>query len=717
VKFIRTICVIFIFCASSSLAQINVWRWQNPLPEGNFLYAVQMFSLTNIYACGDNGSFVRTSDGGKTCNLQSNVFKFNTPWNGLNFISENYGMLCGDSGRAVKTTDGGSTWKLMTTGTQSNLNGIILIDTNIALMITLHGGILRTTNGGESWYVIPFENANALYSIRKLRPDFLIVTGYAGTLLISNDIGISWHKVATPYANTFYCADFTDDNTATVIADNGLILHAVHGVWQQETVDSNAVTARLNDIGGKDPNILAMVGNNGTILYTTDGGNNWTQNYVGTNEHLRGISFFDTLNATAVGRDGVILRTTDGGKDWFFIPQTPEFTTLYSVAFPKADTSHGIGVGRNGTVKRTTNGGKEWLVSSITQYPLRSVCFLDSISAVAVGDYGKIFKTADAGITWNEQPSSTTRHLYSVSFATPKDGLAVGDSGTVLRTYTGGEFWTREFLGGGLPLECVSYPDVKHAFVVPSIISEDGGVNWKQRDLSAYPSISFCDSLHGAGTFSLEVDTVWNGLKSIRIDWYVNFTSDGGLTWYGSHLLYSETTGGNTAAYVQCVDRLRTTAVGFNGYIGHTTDGGNTWREQQSNTIENLFAVGFGSVQAGNAVGIRGDILRITTDELPLMELSVNSSQQSKRSIIIEGNYPNPFNTSTAVKYSLPSPGITTIEIFSIDGKLLAILETGYQSLGEHSLRFDRSTLSAGTYICRVTSNGLSAESKLLIEN
>ena len=733
----RLLIFISVFTAFAGIchAQINVWRWQNPLPEGDFLYAVQMFSLNSIYACGENGTFMRTSDGGQTWDLQTNVLKFKTTWYGLSFSDLNYGMVCGDSGRAIKTTDGGSTWNLMQTKTQSQLNSIVVIDTNIALTVALGGSILRTTDGGATWNPIIMENMYALYSIRKLRPDFLITTGYAGTILISVDTGKSWKKLAAPYANNFYNACFTADSTATIIADNGLILHTANGVWQKEIIDSNAITATLRDIDGKDPNILAMVGDYGTMLYTTDGGNSWTQSYIGTNEHIKGISFFDAQNATAVGRDGVILRSTDGGKDWFFVPQTPEYTTMYSVAFPKGDTSLGIAVGKQGTIKRTTNGGKLWsVIPSGTVNTLRGVTFSDSITAFAVGDYGTILKSTDGGATWNPTPSSTSRHLYSISFATPVDGLAVGDSNTVLKTYSAGEFWIREFFTALAThqsfeyFRSVSYPDKMHAFITgfnAYYLSSNGGVDWLPKSIDGadtlflfdtsinkwvnFPDntiyeLSFADSLHGVIITSFD-----NGPGPQNKFWFARFTNDGGLTLHPVRTPNSIYING-----VQYMDNKHATIVGDGGYIGHTSDGGLTVNQQTSNTVNNLYGVGFGTVQAGNAVGIRGNIMRITTDELPPSSAAENPVTPPK---ITTESYPNPFTQFTTIQYSLPSPGSTIIEIFTIDGKLLATFETEFQSPGEHSIRFDRGALSAGTYMSRITSNGVNAEGKLIIEN
>ncbi len=74
--------------------------------------------------------------------------------------------------------------------------------------------------------------------------------------------------------------------------------------------------------------------------------------------------------------------------------------------------------------------------------------------------------------------------------------------------------------------------------------------------------------------------------------------------------------GGNVAARV--VDNLYGTtfvspdegwAVGAFGSIYHTTDGGKTWRQQQSKTLEQLFGVAFTNREVGWVVGRTGIVL------------------------------------------------------------------------------------------------------------
>ena len=56
-----------------------------------------------------------------------------------------------------------------------------------------------------------------------------------------------------------------------------------------------------------------VVGWNGTILVTTDGGTNWTSEVSGTSHCLNSVFFTDALTGYDVGDSGIILKTTNGG--------------------------------------------------------------------------------------------------------------------------------------------------------------------------------------------------------------------------------------------------------------------------------------------------------------------------------------------------------------------------------------------------------------------
>ncbi len=66
--------------------------------------------------------------------------------------------------------------------------------------------------------------------------------------------------------------------------------------------------------------------------------------------------------------------------------------------------------------------------------------------------------------------------------------------------------------------------------------------------------------------------------------------------------------------------------------------------------------------------------------------------------------YPNPFNTSAQISYSLPAAANTTIEVYDIVGKKVASLFDGKQTEGMQTVNFDRTAfgLSNGMYFIKV---------------
>ncbi len=56
-----------------------------------------------------------------------------------------------------------------------------------------------------------------------------------------------------------------------------------------------------------------VLGANGTILRSTDGGASWTRQASGTTNHLYAASFVNTTTGWVLGANGTILNTTTGG--------------------------------------------------------------------------------------------------------------------------------------------------------------------------------------------------------------------------------------------------------------------------------------------------------------------------------------------------------------------------------------------------------------------
>lgn len=67
------------------------------------------------------------------------------------------------------------------------------------------------------------------------------------------------------------------------------------------------------------------------------------------------------------------------------------------------------------------------------------------------------------------------------------------------------------------------------------------------------------------------------------------------------------------------------------------------------------------------------------------------------------GNYPNPFNPSTTIRFVLPQRSEVSLEVFNVLGQLVATQIFGEHQAGEHSVQFNAAKLGSGVYYYRLS--------------
>lgn len=78
-------------------------------------------------------------------------------------------------------------------------------------------------------------------------------------------------------------------------------------------------------------------------------------------------------------------------------------------------------------------------------------------------------------------------------------------------------------------------------------------------------------------------------------------------------------------------------------------------------------------------------------------------------------NYPNPFNPSTLINFTLKKSGITTLKVFDVLGKEVAVVLNREMSAGNHQIIFDGSNLSSGLYFYQLQSGDFTATRKMML--
>ncbi|HMK38745.1 MAG TPA: T9SS type A sorting domain-containing protein, partial [Bacteroidota bacterium] len=80
----------------------------------------------------------------------------------------------------------------------------------------------------------------------------------------------------------------------------------------------------------------------------------------------------------------------------------------------------------------------------------------------------------------------------------------------------------------------------------------------------------------------------------------------------------------------------------------------------------------------------------------------------------LEQNFPNPFNPSTEIRFSLSRGGMTNLRVYNLLGQQVADLVSGYRPAGPYSVEFNASRLATGAYFYRLQSGTFSALKRMI---
>jgi len=93
--------------------------------------------------------------------------------------------------------------------------------------------------------------------------------------------------------------------------------------------------------------------------------------------------------------------------------------------------------------------------------------------------------------------------------------------------------------------------------------------------------------------------------------------------------------------------------------------------------------------------------------------VSVNNALA--KSFKLYSPYPNPFNPSTTIKYSIPSASIVSLKIYDVIGNEVASLVNEKKDAGEYEVNFNAKDLPSGIYFSTLRSNGNVQTQKLIL--
>ncbi|MCK5406257.1 MAG: hypothetical protein KAJ37_02325, partial [Candidatus Krumholzibacteria bacterium] len=195
-----------------------------PQASGTFhpLYAVSFADAYTGAAVGENGTIVRTDDGGDTWTPASSGTAEHLV--GVDFADPLYGTAVGYSGTILRTTDGGATWNPQSSGTSRTLRGVSFVDALTGTIVGAGGVVLRTTDGGDMW--TPQSSGTTVYLIGVDFADPLTGTavGNGGRILRTADGGTTWTSQSSGTTIQLRHVSFVDALSGAVVGEDGTIL-------------------------------------------------------------------------------------------------------------------------------------------------------------------------------------------------------------------------------------------------------------------------------------------------------------------------------------------------------------------------------------------------------------------------------------------------------------------------------------------------------------
>lgn len=252
------------------------------------------------------------------------------------------------------------------------------------------------------------------------------------------------------------------------------------------------------------------------------------------------------------------------------------------------DSMHGWVIDRKNRTWRTSDGGNSWQLATTSSketpnfYLPQQLIFVDEVNGWLIGIF-KIWRTLNGGETWQEQfsVSDTSEErvgrLYRGAFVGPESGWVTSSSGILLQTNDGGKTWkTLTVASEHTDLHEIVVSDGHSGWLVGRpqggiFLTKDGGMSWHiqltDADRTYINSLSFVDEQDGwaAGWRYVNPDANRNGI--------LMHTSDGGQTW-----LQKETDVAEPFFERVTFDDKKHGWLLARDDVYYTEDSGNSWR-------------------------------------------------------------------------------------------------------------------------------------------
>ncbi|MEZ4824246.1 MAG: YCF48-related protein [Ignavibacteria bacterium] len=742
--------VLSTFQNSFSQQNTNGWYWINSKPQANSLYWTQIVDASNYFAVGEEGTFMKSSDGGDTWLINTGAgiidplfgsggtFRLYTGW----FFDANTGLVAGqsasgDGGFVRRTTDGGLTFSSINLGAPSGIVRVsdmyFINSTTGYLCGNSNTKAYKTTNAGLNWTLLPNLPAGT--------------GGYSSIYAINEN-------------NIFIGLDSEGLNRHIFRTTNA------GATWTDQTLPGTTPIT-FEDIRFQNSTTGFIGGGPAYFGYTTDGGASWTQAIFPNSQ--QGIYDLKIIGSTvyALGSYYSYYYTSNLGVSWdsviFNDPSNLNQPSPFLVYAFDINGNDQIVVGLNGKVNVSNDGGSTWRNKNYSvgnnNYTFPSIFGLRGTPKVWTGgDGGLILYSSNNGTNWTKQQTSAPYSFTDIEMLDANTGYACGGLliagvGYCFKTTNGGALWLQlPIPTPTTPIYNLDFVDVNtgwifggYPFGSPPVISKttNGGVTWVNQTSTPVLDGTISDGnfanantgyfVYGSSLYkTTNGGTNWNIFKVFASNLYWKSVKNlPGNTVYlgGNQRVYKSFDGGTTWDSVlipspvpnifnmDWFDVNNGTVVGTAGYSAKTNDGGLTWTERNpgSSTLTGVSMSAKDTVYASCDRNVYGAVFRLYDINTSItLNLTVgiqgfwNGSTQVSDTVVCHlRNSTSPFTVVETKKVLLNNSGAGTF-VFTTAPSGSYYLEITHRNSLETWSANPQVILNGGTYNYNFTTSAFS---------
>ncbi|HZW40032.1 MAG TPA: hypothetical protein VFF33_12100 [Ignavibacteriaceae bacterium] len=588
-------------------------------PQSPYRIAVSAKDTNKIYLTTEN-NFYQTNDQGKIWDKIWDSYWAKVIVNPLNsdivYATRNYNELW-------VTKDNGSSWnKLYAFDKEITSLEISTFDTS-TIFIGAENKLYKSTNSGAT-FDFCFDIINDDIIKVQVNPNNSIFASSRVKLFKSDNGGISFSLILQlPPFDFFYdfLLDSSDTNLILACAYLGIYKSTNAGInWMLIDTKTTFIKKNANNIyyKGKEKGIFKST--------NLDGPWHLTYNYLTQADDIDFLK--DNLNKIVIVAPNVQI-STDRGITWNILTDQ----IVSKVAFDPFNSQSGFAYRNENYPLKTTDGGVNWFVmdtlkdADFTFHPnKKGLVYGSAYGPNGLGpDY--FYRSMNGGIDWQLLYDST---FVDLQFSKSNDSLVFGrySRGYDYEIYLSGNYGSdfNQTLFSNVFFWSYRIDENNHNIIYASIeinnkyrlvLSTDTGQTWGIID-------DYLQSIDN----DLRINQIWSDPnKSGRI-------------------------------YVSAKNGL---------YL--TEDYGLKWRKVFNVSVSNIAS----DLNTPRRIYFNSNRLTYYfTDTLTVTSLKEEDNPINIKNFILEQNYPNPFNPSTAISYSLPLSGFTTLKIYDILGNEVA---------------------------------------------